>query len=215
MRLDRAFFQQPTLRVAKQLLGTQFVHRTPDGILSGWIVEVEGYLWRNDPACHAARGENNKNRVMFGPQGHLYVYCIHACWCMNVVTEVEGRGAAVLIRALQPIFGIDRMRAQRRGVPFQELTNGPGKLCQALGIDRLQNGLDLCHPDSDLWIQYPAKRPRFRIRSSGRIGIHQGTELPYRFFIDTNSHVSGPARDHSGPKINRLPFETQSTQQSS
>lgn len=205
MRLDRAFFQQPTLRVAKQLLGTQLVHRTPNGILSGWIVEVEGYLWRDDPACHAARGENNKNRVMFGPQGHLYVYCIHASWCMNVVTEIEGRGAAVLIRALQPIDGIDRMREHRRGASPQELTNGPGKLCQALGIERHHNGLDLCDQQSDLWIERPSKRPRFNVRSTGRIGIHQGTELLYRFFVDTNRFVSGPARDHSGPRSNELP----------
>jgi DNA-3-methyladenine glycosylase len=204
MRLDRAFYQQPTLQLAKQLLGMQLFHRTAEGLLSGWIVEVEGYLWRNDPACHAARGMNNKNRAMFGPPGTLYVYCIHASWCMNVVTEIEGRGAAVLIRALQPIQGIQAMQARRGTEHFPSLTNGPGKLCQSFTIDRACNGIDLCNHDS-LWIERPVSRPKFRIQKSPRIGITQGTSLPYRYFIDTNRFVSGTAREHSRPKISMLP----------
>lgn len=203
MRLDRSFFEQPTLRLARQLLGLQLVHQTEFGLSAGWIVEVEGYLWRRDPACHAARGMSPKNRAMFGPPGTLYVYCIHACWCMNVVTEIEGRGAAVLIRALQPTLGIEAMQQRRGGVHEPSLTSGPGKLCQALAIDRHHNGIDLCNHER-LWLERPAIPPRFRIRSSSRIGITRGTELPYRYFIDTNRYVSGPARDHSGPRVTRL-----------
>jgi DNA-3-methyladenine glycosylase len=203
MRLDRSFFEQPTLRLARQLLGLQLLHRTDQGLAAGWIVEVEGYLWRRDAACHAARGMTLRNRAMFGPPGTLYVYCIHACWCMNVVTEIEGRGAAVLIRALQPTLGIESMQ-ERRGVPpGPSLTNGPGKLCQALAIDRNHNGIDLCNQEH-LWLERPAVPPRFRIRSSSRIGITQDAELPYRYFIDTNRFVSGPARDHSGPRVTQL-----------
>ena len=94
MRLDREFYNQPTLQLARSLLGMHLVHDTEFGMLSGLIVEVEAYLSRNDPACHAARGMTNKNRSMFARPGTLYVYCIHACWCMNVVSEAEGRGAA-------------------------------------------------------------------------------------------------------------------------
>lgn len=203
MRLDRSFFEQPTLRLARQLLGLQLLHCTDQGLTAGWIVEVEGYLWRRDAACHAARGMTPGNRAMFGPPGTLYVYCIHACWCMNIVTEIEGRGAAVLIRALQPTLGIETMQQRRGVVPGPALTNGPGKLCQALAIDRNHNGIDLCNHEH-LWLERPAVPARFRLRSSSRIGITQGTELPYRYFVDTNRFVSGPARDHSGPRVTHL-----------
>jgi DNA-3-methyladenine glycosylase len=203
MRLDRAFYSQPTLRLAKNLLGKHLVHETSAGRLSGWIVEVEAYLWRRDPACHAARGMTNKNRSMFDQPGTLYVYCIHSCWCMNVVSEIEGRGAAVLIRALEPIEGLEHMHGQRRVENRVELTNGPGKLCQAMGIDRQQNGLDLVDHDS-LWIEQPSAAPSFRVSRSPRIGIREGTELLYRYFVDGNRFVSGRAAYHSLPRKSAL-----------
>jgi DNA-3-methyladenine glycosylase len=199
MRLDRAFYSQPTLRVAKSLLGKHLVHDSEAGRLSGWIVEVEAYLWRNDPACHAARGMTNKNRSMFAQPGTLYVYCIHSCWCMNVVSEVEGRGAAVLIRAIEPIEGIESMIRHRGVADRIELTNGPGKLCQALGLHRPHDGIDLVEDDS-LWIEAPSASPRFRMARSTRIGIRQGTELLYRYFVDGNRHVSGRASCHTVPR---------------
>lgn len=203
MRLDRGFYSQPTLRLARNLLGKHFVHETESGRLSGWIVEVEAYLWRNDPACHAARGLTNKNRSMFAQPGTLYVYCIHSCWCMNVVSEMEGRGAAVLIRAIEPISGVEQM-LQHRGVANPiELTNGPGKLCRALGLNRQHDGIDLVQHES-LWIENPAEPPRFRIARSTRIGIRQGTDLLYRYFIDGNRYVSGRASCHSGPRNQSL-----------
>jgi DNA-3-methyladenine glycosylase len=199
MRLDRTFYSQPTLRLAKSLLGKHFVHESDAGRLSGWIVEVEAYLWRNDPACHAARGITNKNRSMFAQPGTLYIYCIHSCWCMNVVSEIEGRGAAVLIRAIEPIEGINHMLRHRKVLNLVELTNGPGKLCQALGLHRQHDGIDLVLHDS-LWIEEPSESPRFRIARSPRIGIRQGTELLYRYFVDGNRYVSGRASCHSGPR---------------
>jgi len=202
MRLDRTFYSQPTIRLAKSLLGKHFVHESDAGRLSGWIVEVEAYLWRNDPACHAARGLTNKNRSMFAQPGTLYVYCIHSCWCMNVVSEIEGRGAAVLIRAIEPIEGVNPMLRHRGVSDPVELTNGPGKLCQAFGLHRPHDGIDLVQHDS-LWIEVPEQSPRFRIARSTRIGIRQGTNLLYRYFVDGNRYVSGRASCHSVPR-NRL-----------
>lgn len=203
MRLDRAFYSQPTLRLATSLLGKHLVHESSAGRLSGWIVEVEAYLWRRDPACHAARGMTNKNRSMFSQPGTLYVYCIHSCWCMNVVSEIEGRGAAVLIRALEPIEGLEHMHGQRSVANPVELTNGPGKLCQALSIGRQHDGLDLVGHDA-LWIEQPSTVPPFRVSRSPRIGIREGTELLYRYFIDGNRFVSGRAACHSLPRRNAL-----------
>jgi DNA-3-methyladenine glycosylase len=203
MRLDRTFFSQPTIRLAKSLLGKHFVHESDAGRMSGWIVEVEAYLWRNDPACHAARGMTNKNRSMFARPGTLYVYCIHSCWCMNVVSEIEGRGAAVLIRALEPIQGVEHMRMHRPVSDRVNLTNGPGKLCQAFGIHRQHDSIDLVEHDS-LWIEQPASPPSFQIARSPRIGIRHGAELLYRFFVDGNRFVSGPASCHRSPKKHSL-----------
>ncbi len=203
MRLDRNFFAQPTLRLAPQLLGKQLVHRQNGLQISGLIVEVEAYLWRNDQACHAARGMTPKNRTMFAEPGMLYVYCIHASWCMNVVSERAGRGAAVLIRAVQPTSGHDAMRHNRGVESETEWTNGPGKLCQAFGIHRPHDGSDLVeHPN--LWIEGCKGVTPFRIRRSPRIGIRLGTEFLYRYFVDSNRFVSGRARDHSASRNTEL-----------
>lgn len=196
MRLDRNFYAQPTLRLARNLLGKRLVHESQDGRTSGWIVETEAYLWRRDPACHAARGKSNKNRSMFERPGTLYVYCIHSCWCMNVVSEREGRGAAVLVRAIEPIDGIEHMLRNRPVEETRSLTNGPGKLCQAFRIQRHHDGIDLVDDDR-LWIEAPNVLPAFRIARSPRIGIREGTELMYRYFIDGNRYVSGPASSHT------------------
>ena len=201
MRLTASFFDRPTLKVAKALLGTRLMRRTDRGLVAGWIVEVEAYLWRGDPACHANRGRTPRNAAMFYPPGRLYVYSIHAKYCMNVVTEAEGRGAAVLIRAVEPLYGEEWMR-QNRGLDNlgPELTNGPGKLCAAFEIDRRLDGIDLTtHPA--VWIEAAhAPLPASRIHRSGRIGIRVATEKPWRFFIDGNRFVSGRASDHRVPR---------------
>jgi len=196
--LKTEFFEASTLSVAKRLLGKRLVRQLPEGTVAGWVVEVEAYLWRRDPACHANRGMTASNQALFGPPGTLYVYPIHAKYCMNVVTEQEGRGAAVLIRAIEPSDGHEILAKYRSGVEQKQLTNGPGKLCMAMNIDRRLNGIDLTtHPD--IWLESDPnpKKGRWTISRSGRIGISAATEKLWRFFIDGNRFVSGRSKDHS------------------
>ena len=198
-KLGLQFFQQPTLCLAKELIGCRFVRVLGSETLMTIIVETEAYLPQDDPACHAAIGETKRNRTMFGPAGRLYVYSIHNRFCMNIVSENVGDGAAVLVRALEPIQGIKTMTKLRPTDKITELTIGPGKLCQALGIDLQQNGVDLTTSDS-IWLEAKTESPPFEIRTSRRIGISQATELPYRFFVDRNAFVSGRASDHSSKR---------------
>ena len=198
-KLGHQFFQQPTLLLAKELLGCRFLRVLGSETLVAIIVETEAYLSLNDPACHAAIGETKRNRTMFGPAGRLYVYSIHNRYCMNIVSEDVGTGAAVLIRALEPIQGIDAMTKLRPVAKITELTNGPGKLCQALGIDIQHNGVDLLESDT-IWLEPKTESDDFAIRVTPRIGISQGKDLPYRFFVDRNAFVSGLARDHSSKR---------------
>jgi DNA-3-methyladenine glycosylase len=210
MRLKADFFDASTLTIAKRLLGKKLVRQLPEGIVAGWIVETEAYLWRGDPACHASRGITASNQAMFGPPGSLYVYPIHAKFCLNVVTERAGRGAAVLIRAIEPTDGLGILSQYRQGVEPTQRTNGPGKLCLAMSIDRRHNGIDL-NENSEIWIESPEVpfRPRWKIKTSGRIGISAGQDKPWRFFIDGNRFVSGRASDHTQPPRNRLTISSQ------
>ena len=146
---------------------------------------------------------------MFGPPGLLYVYTIHTRHCMNIVTESEGQGAAVLVRAVEPESGIAEMWQSRFSEPAPEspsaqqltrLTQGPGRLCQALQIDLSQNGMELLNTKSDLWLEEPrpeVRSMRWRIRQGPRIGISEGQFLPLRYFVDGNRFVSGCAREHT------------------
>lgn len=198
-RLDKQFFEQPTTQLARQLLGCRFVHLSEFGTSSGWITETEAYLHQDDSASHSAKGLTNRNRSMFGPPGRLYVYSIHNRFCMNIVSESEGLGAAVLIRAIEPDCGIELMLLRRPTFKTHELTNGPGKLCQALGISKLHDGVNLT-TSQQLWLEEKSCEMSFSIRTSSRIGIRQSQELPLRFFIDGNLYVSGRASDHSSPR---------------
>jgi DNA-3-methyladenine glycosylase len=205
MRLTAEFYQSPTLTVARELLGKRLVRKLPEGIVAGWIVETEAYHWRGDPACHANRGMTASNRAMFGAPGTLYVYPIHAKYCMNVVTEREGRGAAVLIRAIEPTDGFEILCRNRGHVEHAEWTNGPGKLCMAMSVDRQLNGIDLpTHPE--IWIEapQPSAQPRWSIGRSPRIGISAAQEKLWRFFIDGNRYVSGRATFHTRPRRESL-----------
>ncbi len=212
MRLSKEFYQQDTRKVARRLLGCKLVSVIDNDRREGIIVETEAYLHRNDPACHAARGMTRRNRVMFSSPGTLYVYTIHTRFCMNVVTEPEGVGAAVLIRALQPVAGIESMEQCRGNSPhlnrLPNLTNGPGKLCQALGIDLQHNGESLILGEN-LWIETCVTPSRFKISQSGRIGISQGVDLKYRFFVDGNAFVSGPSRYHRTKKGSTLSIKNE------
>jgi len=199
-RLSRKFYSRNTQIVAKELLGKTLVHKTDEGIISGKIVETEAYLGQKDPESHAYRGITERNRIMFGPAGKAYIYLVYGNhYCLNVVTEKDGIGGAVLIRALEPQEGIELMKKQRRiDQSLTCLTNGPGKLTKALGITGSMNGADLT--GNKLFITSPStsgkkKSPSkdLRIVITGRIGIRKGKNLPYRYYIEGNRFVSQTA----------------------
>lgn len=196
-RLDLKFYQKyETLSLAKQLLGCELVHESPEGRTAGIIVETEAYL-TGDPACHAYRKKTVRNAAMFGPAGSVYVYLIYGMYhCVNIVSAEEGKGEAVLIRALEPTDGVEVMelrRAERKGgkpkaYSLRELCNGPAKLVQAMGITlKGHNGSSLL--GDDLYIM-PPKQTDFEVVTTTRIGITQGADLPYRFYIKGNRCVS-------------------------
>jgi DNA-3-methyladenine glycosylase len=188
--LPREFYAQDTLEVARSLIGKLLVHRIENLILSGFIVEAEAYVGPDDRASHASRGLTRRTAPMFGPPGFAYVYLIYGMYyCFNVVTEKEGYPAAVLIRSLEPHQGIIEMREKRKVTSIKELTNGPGKLCQALGITKDMNGRDLC--SSDLWIE--EGREPGKIGQGIRIGVHYAREWkdkPWRFFETGSEYLS-------------------------
>lgn len=188
--LNERFFLCDTVEVARKLLGAVLVHFSPEGLTSGIIVETEAYLSRDDPACHAARGKTKRNAVMFGPPARAYVYFIYGNhYCFNVVTGREGAGEAVLIRALEPLEGLDLMQ-KRRGERQKKnnLTSGPGKLCQAMGISIRHNGSSLL--EYPLFLAAGTAPEDSLIGVSGRIGINQGQDKQLRFFIRENPFVS-------------------------
>lgn len=185
--LPRRFYLRPTVEVARDLLGKVLRHETHEGVAAGRIVEVEAYLGEADPASHAWRGPTPRARVMFEEGGRAYVYFSYgAHWCMNVVTEEEGTAGAVLIRALEPIEGLDLMRARRGRAVVHELCSGPGKLTQALAIDREQNRADLVR--SSLTVRDGP--PPAAIAASPRIGVSRAREALLRFYEPGNPHVS-------------------------
>ena len=192
-RLDRAFFARDTLRVARELLGQRLVRAWAGQRVSGRIVETEAYIGQDDAACHASRGRTARNAVMFGPAGHAYVYFVYGMhYCFNIVTEAEGFAAAVLVRALQPIEGLDIMRGRRQGRDDAGLTNGPAKLCSALAIDRALNGTDLVTGD-ELWVEDDDPIPDVRVVTGPRIGVRgdeRALTVPWRFWIRGNPYVS-------------------------
>jgi len=189
MILPPSFYSRPTVRVARDLVGQTLLHETPEGTVSGRIVEVEAYLPKNDPGCHAARGLTPRNRIMFGLPGRAYVYfCYGNHFLFNVVTEKEGVPGAVLIRALEPIAG-EELMARRRGHlnPGEKtLTNGPGKLVQALGLTQVHNGTDLCR--KPLYLRQTERKGKIGVTT--RIGITKGSDLPLRFYLEGTDYLS-------------------------
>ena len=183
MPLGKNFFNQPTVDLAKALLGKHLVF----GDLRGIIVETEAYLYRDDPGCHASRGLTARNAPMFGPAGYTYVYFIYGMYhCLNVVSGVTGEGEAVLIRALEPVGGIELMQKRRKTQKIENLCSGPGKLTQAFGITKKHNNLSLF--DGPIQIYNSKIKPE--IVTSTRIGLSVGKELELRFFIKANKFVS-------------------------
>ena len=193
-KLPRSFYLRPTLRVARELLGKYLVRQNGDQRLVGRIVETEAYRGEKDPASHAYRGMTKRNEVMFRKGGHLYVYFTYGMhFCANVVTGRVGKGRAVLLRAIEPVAGIEAMRKRRTrslaGRSDVNLTNGPAKLCEALGIARRQNGVDLL--GSEIWIaENRTVVPRIRRGVSSRIGVTEGRKHKWRFYVMGNPFVS-------------------------
>lgn len=230
MILQRTFYDRPSAKVAKDLLGKLLWREAPEGKCGGRIVEVEAYEGATDSAAHSFRGQTPRNASMFGPPGHAYVYAIHSRWCVNVVTEPEGVATAVLIRAIEPLFGLELIakrrsesllaRRQRLGsgvfrgkdqsvlsdrqrerlptplrsvlIKPRDLCRGPARLCEALAINRQQDGCDLTL-GREIWIE---DDPKFKlspkmVRRSPRIGISTAQEKLLRFFIADSPFVSG------------------------
>ncbi|MFN2420296.1 MAG: DNA-3-methyladenine glycosylase [Gemmatimonadota bacterium] len=193
--LPRTFYASSTLTVARELLGCRLVHETDEGRAAGRIVEVEAYHGEDDPACHAAAGLTRRTVPLYGPPGYAYVYFIYGMYhCLNAVTRAEGLPSAVLIRALEPVEGLELMRRRRAGrrgpggprIPDRGLCDGPGKLCVALGITLAHNRLDLTRPP--LWIE-PDRAPA-EVVWTPRVGIQVGTERFWRCLATDSAHVS-------------------------
>jgi DNA-3-methyladenine glycosylase len=186
--------------VAKDLLGKYLVRRIQKKLLVGRIVEVEAYLGEKDPASHAYRGKTKRNEVMFEAGGHLYVYFTYGMhFCCNVVTEEAGKGRAVLLRAVEPMKGVEEMR-KKRGFDsdrkdYWNLTNGPAKLCEAFGIQREMNGTDLI--GDELFLTNGDIVKGEAMGTSSRIGIKDGREKIWRFFVKGNGFVSTGPRNLS------------------
>lgn len=197
--LARAFYDRPTLDVARGLLGKVLVHRTSDGVAAGMIVEVEAYIGETDPACHAAPGPTRRNEPLYGDPGHAYVYFSYGVHCLfNAVTERRGFPAAVLVRALEPVEGEALMR-RRRGRPHldvHDLCCGPGNLAKALGITLEDNRADLTRAPlrgMGLWIEDRGCEIA-GVEWTPRIGIRVGTDRAWRCAIAGNAAVSGTRR---------------------
>jgi DNA-3-methyladenine glycosylase len=191
--LPRAFYNRPTLDVARDLIGKVLVHETRAGVASGVIVEVEAYIGESDPACHAAPGPTKRNAPLYGPPGVAYVYLNYGIhYLVNAVTEAAGSPAAVLIRALEAKDGVTLMRRRRRsGVDLNDLCRGPGNLTRALGITLAQNRLDLTGSPLRIEDQRERQRP---VRWSRRIGINVGVEQEWRVTADDSPALSGTRR---------------------
>lgn len=188
--LAASFYVREADLVARDLLGAVLEHRSPEGMASGRIVEVEAYMGPHDPACHAAAGLTARTRPLFGPAGTSYVYFIYGNhWCVNAVTREVGYGAAVLIRALEPLQGIALMQCRRPLARRDSaLANGPGKLCAALGIDAGQNALSLQH--GPLRILAGERVDDNRVLISPRVGITKAAGEMLRFFVADSPFVS-------------------------
>ena len=186
-RLPRSFYARPSLEVARDLLGRVLVRTLPDGTrLSGRIVEAEAYR-QDDPASHSYRGRTARTDVMFGPPGHLYVYFTYGMhFCMNAVTGTDGEGSAVLLRAVEPLEGLNVMAVHRRTENPRLLCAGPGRLCEAFAVGRGHNGTDLVTGDV-LHVERGRPVPDEDVAAGPRVGVNVAIEQPWRF-VEVGSH---------------------------
>lgn len=188
--LDRSFYDRPTELVARDLLGALLECRTAEGVAAGRIVETEAYIGEHDLACHAAVGRTERTAPLYGPPGNAYVYFIYGMyWCFNAVTRAVGEPSAVLVRAIEPVTGIDLMHARRpKAKRLIDVANGPGKLCIALGITGAHNTLSLQRPP--LVIRQGELVPEDRVAVTPRIGISQWADAPLRWIVADSPFVS-------------------------
>jgi DNA-3-methyladenine glycosylase len=194
-RLDRDFFQRDTVLVARALLGMQLVRIDQRERIAGIIIETEAYRGEDDLACHARAGLTPRTAIMFGLPGYAYIYFTYGMhWLFNIVTEVAGFPGAVLIRGMAPTEGLEKIAQRRKMRPRSEWTNGPAKLCQALGIDKIYNGLDICAAKSPIFVE---KRPLISdstVTSGPRVGLNNVPEpwksIHWRFKLKTTPQSS-------------------------
>ena len=196
--LPESFYDRDTELVARDLLGAILECHTPEGIAAGRIVETEAYLGEHDLACHAAVGRTTRTAPLYGPPGIAYVYFIYGMyWCFNAVTRAEHEPSAVLVRAVEPVRGLELMRRRRPHARRDtDLANGPGKLCLALGIDGRQNWNPLQRPP--LLIRAGEPVADSDVEVTPRIGITKAAEWPLRWVVRDNAHVSGKRRTAHG-----------------
>lgn len=190
--MRKSFYLQDTVEAARQLLGKLLVHRTPEGAAGGMIVETEAYVGAVDKACHTYNGISPRTEIMFAEGGVAYVYLIYGMYhCFNAVTGPAGEGDAVLIRALEPVFGLDLMRRRRGQKDLRKLCSGPGKLCQALAIGKPQYGLDLT--GEELFIADFRIIPEELVARGPRINVdyaEEAVDFPWRFRLRDSKYVS-------------------------
>lgn len=187
-RLPRDFFNRPALEVARDLLGMRLVRLENGQRLAGAIREVEAYGGEEDLGCHCRAGRTPRTRVMYGPPGHAYVYFTYGMhWMLNFVVDAEDSPAAVLIRAIAPLEGLDLIAARRSGQKPERWTDGPAKICQALNIDGSLNGADLCAPDAVLFVEEGEFIPDICVTRGPRVGLYSVPEpwksIPWRFLV--------------------------------
>jgi DNA-3-methyladenine glycosylase len=205
-RLLREFFARDPVVLARDLLGRVLFYKTPEGLLAGRIVETEAYTGAADPASHAFRGPTARNAVMFGPAGHAYVYFTYGMhYCLNVTAEAPGTAGAVLLRALEPLAGVEIMRARGDRGPEIRVLSGPGKIGRAFGLTLEDNGRDFTRGPLGITAGLPV--PDREVATSPRIGISRAVDLPYRFAVIGSSSVSktptrpSPARGRGKPLV--------------
>ncbi len=187
--IPKGFYLRDPADVARDLLGNFLVRRIRNHLLIGKIVETEAYYGRGDPASRAFKGKTRLCELMFGEVGKAFIYMVHGNWLLNVVAHPKGEVGAVLLRALEPIKGIEIMKKFRKTPEINSLTNGPGKLTQALNITKELNGVDLTSPSSTIFIS-KGEGENFEILSSHRIGVTEDLKKELRFFIKDNIFVS-------------------------
>lgn len=195
--LPRSFYQQDGLQLARTLLGKVLLRRVGDQFTAGRIVETEAYLGEQDPAAHSYKGNTQRTRIQFGPGGYAYVYLIYGMHCcMNIVAAPEGVPHVVLLRALEPVVGLDWMEQRRHTHRTANLCSGPGKLCQAMAIDRSCYGMDLL--GEELWLEDAPAVPEEQVAVSKRIHIDyagKAADWPYRFCVADSPYLSAPAEN--------------------